>query len=73
MSEILENLCRRTRSVQRIEVQPWRTFAQELFALERRVLDAESDDFLIITTSFQAADDNAGQICAAERHETLDL
>src|SRR5262252_6797375 len=73
LSEILENLCRRTRSIQRVEVQPWRTFSQELFTLERRVLDAELYDLLIITAGFQAADDDGGQIGAAERHETLDL
>ena len=54
-------------------MEPWRTFAQEVLALVRRVFDAESDDFLIITALFQAADDDIGQIRAAERHETLDL
>jgi hypothetical protein len=54
-------------------VEPWCTFAQELFALERGVLNAEPYDFLITTARFQAADDDGGQIGAAEGHETLDL
>ena len=72
-SEIAENVCRRSRPVQRVEVQPWRTFAQELLALERRVFDAEPDDFLIIIAGFQAGDDDIRQIRAAEGHEPLDL
>ena len=72
-SEIAENGCRRSRSVQRVEVQSWRTFAQELLALERRVFDAEPDDFLSITALFQTGDDDIGQIRATEGHETLDL
>src|SRR5262249_36116965 len=52
---------------------PRRALAQEFFALERRVFDAESDDFLIIAALFQTADDNVWQIRAAERHETFDL
>ena len=72
-TEIAENFCRRSRSIERVEVQPWRTFAQELLALERRVFDAEPDHFLIITARFQTADDDRGEISAAERDEALDL
>src|SRR3954452_4730216 len=72
-TEIAENFCRRSRSIERVEVQAGRPFAQELLALERRVFDAEPDHFLIITAGFQTADDHCRQIRAAERHEPLDL
>jgi hypothetical protein len=54
-------------------VQPWRPFAQQFLALERRIFDPEPDDLFIITARFQAADDDRGQIRAAQRHEPLDL
>src|SRR5262245_24186293 len=72
-TEIAENFGRRSRSVERVEVQSWRTFAQEFLALQRCVFDPKPDHFLIVAAGFQTADDDRGQIGAAERDETPDL